>query len=469
MQAHGHAMPDVAMKYVVWAFLLGAISAVSLPIGSLLGVYWKPRPALTAALTAFGAGALLAALSIELVAPTVMAAVGHGVTITEAGRDPQTELVYLLLGCVVGGILFVILDQLVNAHGGYLRKTATTITFLRANRAQRLQRMLQQLRSMELLHDLTEDELRQLVESIRPVLFTKGTVIFNEGDEGDNLYFIDRGAVQLQRQGEVITTLGPGDVLGEIALLTGVPRTARALACEHTITLALSCGAFDRLRCQVPALERATSHLASERLAALSARDEASTHSTVVWMTQASAALRHGRAVPTPHEVQQAAREHNGAPLAIWLGIFLDGIPESLVIGMVFLGVLTAQLAQGAPSFHQVVPYALIAGLFLSNFPEALSSSVGMRQQGWRRLNVLSLWLSLMLMTAFGAMIGYLIGPGMDPTLLIGIRGIAAGAMLTMIAQTMVPEAVHLGGPNMVGLSTLGGFLAAIAFKFFEA
>jgi len=50
----------------------------------------------------------------------------------------------------------------------------------------------------------------------------------------------------------------------------------------------------------------------------------------------------------------------------------------------------------------------------------------------------------------------------------VGLEGIAAGAMLTMIAQTMIPEAVHLGGSAMVGLSTLAGFLAAVGFKLVE-
>ena len=48
------------------------------------------------------------------------------------------------------------------------------------------------------------------------------------------------------------------------------------------------------------------------------------------------------------------------------------------------------------------------------------------------------------------------------------IEGLAAGAMLTMIAAAMIPEAVHLSGSRITGLSTLAGFLAAVAFKLLE-
>jgi hypothetical protein len=68
---------EPTLKFAFWALLLGGMSAISLPLGSLLGLVWQPKPKLTAAFTAFGAGALLAALSIELIAPTVMDAIGE--------------------------------------------------------------------------------------------------------------------------------------------------------------------------------------------------------------------------------------------------------------------------------------------------------------------------------------------------------------------------------------------------------
>jgi zinc transporter ZupT len=147
------------------------------------------------------------------------------------------------------------------------------------------------------------------------------------------------------------------------------------------------------------------------------------------------------------------SREHshgNGAPLAIFLGITLDGIPESLVIG--------------AGMTHSSISVSLIVGLFLANYPEALSSSVGMRQQGISFGRVLGMWATLMLITGLGAAAGSLLFVGADPHAFALIEGLAAGAMLTMIAETMLPEAYFKGG-SVVGLSTLFGFLVAIFSK----
>jgi zinc transporter ZupT len=120
-------------------------------------------------------------------------------------------------------------------------------------------------------------------------------------------------------------------------------------------------------------------------------------------------------------------------------------------------------------AFADVVPYTLVAGLFLSNFPEALSSSVAMRAQGWRPPVIALMWCALMVITAVGAGVGYLVGESLPHVAMAAVEGVAAGAMLTAIAATMIPEAVHLSGSgSRVGLGTLFGFLAAISFKLLE-
>jgi CRP-like cAMP-binding protein len=420
-------------------------------------------------MAAFGAGALLAALSVELVAPTAMAVVSA----TDHGHhgDPATALVAMLAGAIVGGILFVVLDQIVSANGGYLRKTATTITYFTQRRHQRLARLLERLGRVESLRALSGDALQELVEFIRPDELQSGEVVFEEGDEGDRLLFIEDGQIGLSRAGHgEFKVLGAGDVVGEIALLTGAPRVATATARARTRVLELHKEDFDRVCERRPELVAAVRKLASERLEENRELTESRSREQIDWARQAAEALRQGAQIPSALEVQQAAKQHSGAPLAIWLGILLDGIPESFVIGAGFVGLLAARLGMGgAPSFGEVVPYTLIAGLFLSNFPEAMSSSVGMRNQGWGNGRILGLWLSLMLATGIGAVVGYSIGAELTPAIAVAIEGLAAGAMLTMIAQTMIPEAVHLGGPGITGLSTLAGFVAAVSFKLLEA
>ncbi len=456
------------LKYAFWAISLGALVAVSLPAGALLGVVWKPSTGVTAAMIAFGGGALLAALSLELVAPTVMAVAG-GEEGGGHGGGAMVGMMALLAGNVAGGILFVALDQVVNAHGGYLRKSATTITYLARRRKQRIERMLNRLSHIEFLRSIPPEHVQMMVDYVRPVAFAQGERVFGEGDQGDRMYFIEQGEVALSRGGAEFKTLGAGDVLGEIALLTGAPRTAQAVVRTRAVALALLKEDFDRVRKASPELEAAIARLASQRLEENRQLDAAAARAAEEWAEQAADALRQGLSAPTPQEVRQAADEHSGAPLAIWLGNFIDGIPGSFVIGSSFLAILTEKLAHGAPAFVEIIPYTLIAGLFLSNFPEAMSSSVGMRDQGWKTSRILALWASLVVVAAVGAALGYSIGAKVDHTIVVGMEGVAAGAMLTMIAQAMIPEAVHLGGANVVGPSTLAGFLSAVAFKLLEA
>lgn len=460
------ASSDFSIKYALWASLLSALASISLPAGATLGLVWRPRTGVTAAMTAFGAGALLAAVSLELVAPTAIAVAEHGAGGAEG--DPISAMMALLGGSIAGGVLFVALDQLISAHGGYLRKSATTITYLSQRRKRRIERMLHRLARVEFLRSIPPDHVQMLVEYVRPVAFAPGERIFSEGDRGDRMLFLEQGEVVLSRGGVELKTLSAGDALGEIALLTGAPRTAQAVARTRTVALALLKEDFDRIRKESPELEAATAQLASQRLDELRQHDDATARAAVEWAEQAADALRQGLSVPTPFEVRQAAKEHSGAPLAMWLGNCIDGIPGSFVVGAGFLTILTEKTAHGAPAFVEIVPYTLIAGLFLSNFP-VMSSSMGMKDQGWKTPRILAMWMSLVVMAAIGGALGYAVGAKVSHTVVVGMEGISAGAMLTMVAQAMIPEAVHLGGANVVGLSTLAGFLSSVAFKLLEA
>ena len=149
---------------------------------------------------------------------------------------------------------------------------------------------------------------------------------------------------------------------------------------------------FDRLLQASPELAESVHGLATQRGAVLQGGAPEDRRKTAAWVHAATADLDTRIAAPTSTEVREAAARHAGAPLAIWLGILLDGIPESLVIGSSLL--------------QATISASLIAGLFLSNFPEALSSSVGMVHQRYSRMRIFLLWTSLMLMTGLGACIG---------------------------------------------------------------
>lgn len=467
-------MEDFSWLHFGWAVGFGLLSAVSLVLGAALGLAWKPGARALSVFTAFGAGALLAALSVELVAPTALALVASGHGAGDAGPTGHGgsagDLLAMLGGALAGGMLFVFLDQIVNAHGGFLRKTATAIAFMSKARAKRSAEILERLSAVEMLRQVPLEEVDLLVELVRPTTFHAGELVCQEGTEGDRLFFIESGEYAVKKGGAEVGRLKAGDIVGEIALLTGARRTATVECVHGGKALTLLKSHFDELRARSPELEAAASDLASSRLGQLAEHQKSRGAEEAEWASQAAQALIAEASMPTDRELKEAGEAHSGAPLAIWLGLLLDGIPESFVIGASLLATLAAKRAAGITElgFFDVLPYTLIAGLFLSNFPESMSSSVGMQKQGWSKGRVFGMWFGLMIITAAGSGVGYWLGDYASETLLLGIEGLAAGAMLTMIASTMLPEAVHLGGPTGTGLGTLSGFVAAVSFKLLE-
>ncbi len=603
---------------VFTAFVLGIVSACSLPLGTLTSAVWRPGDRVLAVLMAFGGGALLAALTIDLVASAL--ARGH--------------FYALAAGCVIGGLLFELLNQTINRRGGFLRKTSTTIQHLQRQQQQRASlalphlgripafRELAQPEAMELAgmmrqeespegvmlyqsqdpadhlyiiaegevelldpgnrmqpfqllkkndafarmaflthathatvartrsqvrlwvlprssldrglaalpglrsalaelidgeevatylrqrHRLAEPHIEDWVEEavaavlagegIPPVVdvdrrmeefeevagrlrrlpifrgigaeevrevsarlfhrrYKRGEMLFQNGERGERFFIIERGEVALldpSTPGQSPMKLYGRDVFGGLSFLVGLPHTVSALTTMETDVWVLRRRDFEALLQRCPAFEqRVRDYLGKGDLTLyLKDKQALSQDRTTRWIRRASRSMDQGGLLPAAPPQGGRAASH-GAPLAIWLGILLDGIPESLVIG--------------ASLLHSHISLSLIAGLFLSNYPEALSSSVGMREQGMRFSRVLWMWTSLMLITGIGAALGSLFFIGVDPWLFALVQGVAAGAMLTMIAETMLPEA-YLKGGSVVGLSTLFGFLAAIFFKTLE-
>ena len=273
MWNHVGSVPDFmhpTVKYAIWAFVIGALVTISLPLGAMSGLAFKPGPKMTAIFTAFGAGALMAALSVELIAPTVEEIVGHinSPTGMEHGKKHAFfTMGALIVGCIGGGFLFYTLDELINSKGGIIRKVTSSFKLTKRKKA-----------------DSHEEE-----------------IVYEE----------------------------------------------------------------------------------------------------------------------------HKAEEHGGGGMAIWLGLLIDGIPESFVIGAGFLTLLSVKLGAGVePAFTEVLPYTLIAGLFLSNFPEALSASMGMKKSGMSTGKIMMMWMSLVLIIGIGALVGYYIGSSIPHEIEIAIEGL---------------------------------------------
>ena len=146
-----------------------------------------------------------------------------------------------------------------------------------------------------------------------------------------------------------------------------------------------------------------------------------------------------------PHQRQQ----EDGGGAAIAVGALLDGVPESVVIG--------ASLLTGG-----AVGTAMVAAVFLSNVPEGLSSAAGMRAAGRSPVYVFGVWGGIALASGVAAMVGNLALRGASPMVLAFATALAAGAILAMIVDTMIPEA-FADTHEFAGLITVAGFLAAFA------
>ncbi|MEO6092892.1 MAG: ZIP family zinc transporter [Novosphingobium sp.] len=151
------------------------------------------------------------------------------------------------------------------------------------------------------------------------------------------------------------------------------------------------------------------------------------------------------RSGSNPAASQQSADEGSG--LAIAAGALLDGIPESVVIG--------ASLLEG-----KGVSMVMVAAVFLSNVPEGLSSAAGMKQAGRRPLFIFGVWGVIALASGFAAMLGNYTLAGSSPDVIAGTTALAAGAILAMLVDTMIPEATE-ATHEFSGLITVGGFLLA--------
>ena len=144
-------------------------------------------------------------------------------------------------------------------------------------------------------------------------------------------------------------------------------------------------------------------------------------------------------------------RQAEGSALAIVLGIVLDGIPESIVLGLTIV-------VSGS------VSAAFLVAVALSNIPEAIAASSGLAKAGWAQRRILGLWLLVAVVSGLAALFGFVAFDSAPAGTVAFVLSFAAGAILTMLADTMMPEAFEHGG-KLVGLVTTLGFGLAFAIS----
>jgi ZIP family zinc transporter len=148
---------------------------------------------------------------------------------------------------------------------------------------------------------------------------------------------------------------------------------------------------------------------------------------------------------------RSTGEQAQGSGGAIALGTVLDGIPESVVLGSTLVG-------------GGGVSVAMLSAVFLSNLPEAMAATQGLRAAGTSRGRIFGLWAGTTLVSAVAAGIGFAaLGAASGSTLAL-VQAFAAGALLTMLVDTMIPEATEFGGP-VAGLLTVLGFATAFGLS----
>jgi len=169
-----------------------------------------------------------------------------------------------------------------------------------------------------------------------------------------------------------------------------------------------------------------------------------------VWLAGRGARHRK-RSGAQPAHSQPSEAEQGGSGTALALGALLDGVPESAVIGVSLLDGGTVSLVT-------------VAAVFISNVPEGLSSAAGMRHANRSARYVFGLWTIIAVVSGLAAVAGYTLLGGAPAALLAAVTALAAGAILSMVADTMIPEAFEQAH-DFAGLITVAGFLAAFALS----
>jgi ZIP family zinc transporter len=138
----------------------------------------------------------------------------------------------------------------------------------------------------------------------------------------------------------------------------------------------------------------------------------------------------------------------NASGLALMVGSLMDNIPENMALGI--------SIVTGG-----VVNVVLIAAIFISNFPEGLASTQGMRSHGRSKKQILLIWSAVVVIGTVASAIGFSVLSKAQPEIVSAALSFASGAILVMLAESMIPEAFEKGG-SVIGLATMAGF--AIAF-----
>jgi CRP-like cAMP-binding protein len=418
--------------------LVGLLTTSAVMIGSTLGLYGRLSKKMLAGMLAFAAGMLISSLGLEL---------AYDGARELHGRGFPKELAWAFIsgGFALGAVIYYVASRFLDRHGAAVRSPARFREYV----LERQQEHVELLSRSELLRHLPAEEIHDLLSQVHVREIAAGEVLFRAGEPGDALYIVARGRVQVLQAAEdassderLLAELGEGKAVGEMALLSGTPRTATVRAATDAELLQIDKEAFDRMVAGDPQLAAGLRRLSHER-AISNLTSEGSDRG--MWARIATSSLDH----PTRRETDEMlGKASHGAGLAIVLGDLLDTIPGLIVVGAKFTSLATLS-----------VPVML--GIFVGGIPESAASAALLRKAGFPPWAIYGFWSVTLVAGTLSAVAGKLFIGSSDSLAAVFAEAMAGGSLLALVSHAMIPEALHQGG-SLVVLPTVAGFLAAL-------
>lgn len=433
------------------ASALGFGTTSSSMLGAAIGLYFPFSKRPLACLLAFAAGALISALAIEL-------AYEGAQSLHQQGFNARAAWVFVSAGFAAGAIIYYSASLALEKKGAAVRYVTQFREYALARKQAGAKQRIELLAKCDLMRHLPAEQIEQILPCIHEHRLKAGEILFRAGDAGDALYIVAHGKIEVltqgaPREGETIgapiAVLGEGHAFGEMALLSGGPRTATIRALDDSDLLRIGKEDFERLVATDPELAGAVKRISHQRaISNLSAGGADAT----LWAKVASGSLDHLSRQESGKMLVEAA---NGAGIAIVLGNILDTIPGCLVIGAKFTAIGNLSLT-------------LMLGMFLGGIPEAAASASMLTKAGYRRAAIFGLWSTVLAAGVVAAAAGKaFIGSG-DALAEIFAQAVAGGAVLALVAHAMIPVALEEGG-SLVVLPTVAGFLFALYLALAES
>ena len=251
-----------SLAEIITVSLLGLAVTSSNMIGAALGLYLRPSKRLLSCILAFAAGALISALAIEL-------AYDGAMDLHLRGFRAGSAWEFVGGGFAVGAVLYYVIAVLLDGEGAAIRFPRRFREYAHRRQRRNAAETIRLLSQGDLMRHLPPEAIGEILPLVMQRSFGAGEVVFNAGDEGDALYIIARGKVDVVEGGgesrHSLAELGPGQAFGEMALLSGASRTATIRATVPTDLLEIKREDFIRLMSRDRQLAAAARRLSHER------------------------------------------------------------------------------------------------------------------------------------------------------------------------------------------------------------